>query len=115
MAESLIVNHINGKNNFIVVPASSTEAETFASTFLDGGYGVYELFGDSGSDTVAVAPDDINIMFKNTSTGMKSYLTAKVAATVTDEQIFAVLMGLTLNGVLIDEAYVISRKTATRW
>lgn len=115
MAESLIVNNINGKNSFITVPTTEANATAFASTFLGGAYAVYEKALDSGNDTVAVAPDDLNIMFKNKASGKKGYMSIKVASTKPDETIFNALMGLTLNGVLIDEAYVISRKTATRW
>lgn len=113
MAKSLIINNINGKNSFIEVPTTDANATTFAQTFLDGAYAVYESVLQSGSDTVATAPDDVNIMFKNKASGKKGYMSIKTSSS--DETIFNALMGLTLNGVLIDEAYVITRKTATRW
>lgn len=114
MAKSLIINTLNGKNSFIPVPCADTEATAFAQTFLDGAYAVYKkTMTTAGSDVVPVA-DDMNIMFKNKASGKKSYMTIKVLPTRTDESVFAVLMGLTLNGVMIDEAYVISRRQATR-
>lgn len=115
MAKSMIINQINGKNTFIAVPCASAEAAAFATTFLDGAHVVYEFGSLEGASDVVVAVDDVNIMFKNKASGKKSYMTIKVAPTRTDESIFAVLMGLTLNGVLIDEAYVISRRSATRF
>lgn len=115
MAKSLIINAINGKNAFISVPCASTEASAFATTFLDGAYAVYELNSTTATSDIVVAADDVNIMFKNKASGKKSYMTIKVDPSTTDEAIFTVLMGLTLNGVLIDEAYVISRRSATRF
>lgn len=113
--QSLIINQLNGKNTFIKVPCASTEASTFATTFLDGAYAVYELAMTTAVSDVVTAADDVNIMFKNKASGLKSYMTIKVAPTRTDESIFAVLMGLTLNGIVIDEAYIISRRSATRF
>lgn len=114
MAKSLIINQINGKNSFITVPTGATEAEAFATEFLDGAYGVYGLDSTTSASDVFTTLDEVNIMFKNKTTGLKSYLTALVEPTKTDEAIFAGLMGLTLNGVLIDEAYVLRRATAKR-
>lgn len=114
--KSLVINRVNGKNNFVTLPCASADASTFAGTFLDGEYAVYEVDSMVGaSDVVAVAPDIANVMFKNKASGKKGYASLMVEATKTDEQIFAVLMGLTLNGVLIDEAYVLSRRTATKF
>lgn len=115
MAKSLIINQINGKNTFITVPCANVEASSFATTFLDGAHAVYELAMTTAANDVITAADDVNIMFKNKASGKKSYMTIKVAPSRTDESIFAVLMGLTLNGVLIDEAYVISRRASTRF
>jgi hypothetical protein len=116
MAESIIVNRISGKNKFITVPTDSTNAVAFAGTFLEGEYAVYEKDTVIGaSDVVGSAPDLLNVMFKNKTSGLKGYATLSVKKTTTDEAVFAVLMGLTLNGVLIDEAYVISRRQADRW
>lgn len=115
MAKSLIINQINSKNTFLSVPCTSALASTFASTFLDGAYAVYELNSTTATSDIVVSADDVNIMFKNKASGKKSYMTVKVEPSTTDEAIFTVLMGLTLNGVLIDEAYVISRRSATRF
>lgn len=115
MAKSLIINQLNGKNSFLTVPCSDTLAATFATTFLAGAYAVYQYVMTSSVSDVVVAADDVNIMFKNKASGKKSYMTIKVDPSTTDEAIFTVLMGLTLNGVLIDEAYVISRRSATRF
>lgn len=113
--KSLIVNNLNGKNYFIPVPCNDEKATTFATTFLGGAYAVYAHYMTTAGSDVVTACDDVNIMFKNKASGKKGYMSIKVATTRTDEQIFSILMGLTLNGVLIDEAYVISRKTATRF
>ena len=113
--KSLIINAINGKNTFIQVPTDATEAETFATTLLDGAYAGYELAMTTAGNDVLTAVDDVNIMFKNKASGKKSYMTIKVEPNRTDESIFAVLMGLTLNGIVIDEVYVITRRSSTRF
>lgn len=115
MAKSLIINQLNGKNTFISVPTDNTNAAGFASTFLDGAYAVYELTDTTVGSATYAALDDVNIMFKNKTSGSKSYMTIKVEPTKTDEAIFTAVMGKTFNGVLIDEAYVISRREATRF
>lgn len=115
MAESIIVNRVNGRNKFISVPTDATNAQSFATDFLEGLWAVYSHDSSVGSDVVGTAPDVVNVMFKNTTTGAKGYATIYVAKTKTDDQIFSTLMGLTLNGVLVDEAYVISRRTAERY
>lgn len=114
--KSLVINRVNNKNNFVTLPCGSAEAASFAGAFMDGEYAVYEIDSVVGSsDVVATAPDVANVMFKNKASGKKGYASLMVDATTTDEQIFSVLMGLTLNGVLIDEAYVLGRRTATRF
>lgn len=116
MAESLIVNAVNGKSQFVTVPCSDTDADAFAVEFLEGAYAVYAQTSIVGaSDTVAVAPDDVNIMFKNKTSGRKGYMTIKVDATTTDGMVFSALIGKTLNGINIDEAYIIKRVTAKKY
>ena len=115
MGKSLIINRIGGKNKFVTVPCDMATASTFASTFLEG---EYQVFGDPilfGTDTVTVAPDVVNVMFKNKATQDKSYMTLYVKATLDDDSFFASIMGMTLNGVLIDEAFILSRKTSERF
>lgn len=115
MGKSLIINRIGGKNKFITVPCDMAVAATFADTFLEGEYQVFGEPGLFGTDTVTVAPDVVNVMFKNKTTGDKSYMTLHVKATLGDDSLFASIMGMTLNGVHIDEAYILSRKTSERF
>jgi len=115
MAESIIINRIGGKNKFITVPTDLAGASAFAGVFLEGEWATYEKGTPEGSDVVTVAPDAVNLMYKNKATGLKGYATILVKATKSDSAIFTALMGLTLNGVLIDEAYILSRKTVERF
>lgn len=117
MAKTLIQNVVNGKNSFISVPTDATNAEAFATDFLDGMWAIQDLkMTTAGTSTFAQGLlDEMNIVFKNTTTGKKSYATFLIEKTKTDEAVFAALMGLTLNDVLIDEVYSLRRKTAIKY
>lgn len=107
--KTMIINRVNGKNNTIYVPTDDVNANTFATNFLDGEFQVLKFASEAGSDVVASCYD-VNLMFKNVASGMKSYMSMLVPVTKTEEDIFTVLKGLTINGILIDEVYIISMK-----
>ncbi len=112
MGKSLIVNRVNGKNHTFAVPAGETEADTFASTFLDGEYQVLKKGSVVGTDTETDWLD-VNLMLKASATGLKTYMNILVKTSKTEEDIFSAVIGLNINGVLVDEAYVISMRHIT--
>lgn len=114
MAKSLIINVVNGKSSFISVPTTEVNAQAFATDFLDGAFATYELAMTTAGNDVYTALDEVNVMFKNSASGLKSYATFYIEPSKTDDALFATLMGLTLNGVLIDQAYILSRRQAKR-
>lgn len=107
--KTMIINRINGKNNTIYVPTDDVNAQAFATGFLDGEYQVLKFASEAGNDVVA-SVYDVNLMVKNTTSGVKSHMSMYVPVTKTEEDIFNVVKGLTINGVLVDEVYIISMK-----
>ncbi len=112
MAKSIIINRFNGKNHTITLPATDTVAATFAQNVLEGEYKVYAFDTEVGLDT-ETSYKEMQVMVKNTTSEMKTYLNLKVKSTKSEEDVFAAVIGLTVNGILIDEAYVISNKLIT--
>ncbi|MDP3466028.1 MAG: hypothetical protein Q8R86_09700 [Sulfuricurvum sp.] len=115
MAKSYIVNRLNGKSKTYAVPTTAVNAQTFATTFLDGEFAIYEPASIVGSDVVAVAPTLFNVMFKDTTTDMKGYASLLVPANKTENDLFTAMMGLTLNGVHIDYVSTMSQRVAEQF
>lgn len=112
MAKSIIINRFNQKNHQITLPCDDTVAGAFATALLDGEYQVLKFDTTLGND-VETSYKEMQIMVKNTTTQNKHYLNLKVKTNKSEEDVFAVLIGLTVNGMLIDEAYVISNRLVT--
>ncbi|MDD5400759.1 MAG: hypothetical protein PHQ93_06210 [Sulfurimonas sp.] len=110
--KTMVINRVSGKNNTIYVPTDATNAQSFATTFLEGEYQVLSFVGEAGNDVVTTCYD-CNVMVKNTTTGLKAYLSFLAASNKTEEDIFTALKGLTINGVHVDEIYMISMKKVT--
>ena len=106
MAKSLIVNTLGGKRKFVYVPCNDVKAATFASTFLDGEYGVYAKESGFGTDSGITAANSVKVFGRDTTnfTSMTLAFTAK--STKTDEEIITSLKGKTFNGVKFDEVSV---------
>ncbi|MDD2651722.1 MAG: hypothetical protein PHX44_01650 [Sulfurimonas sp.] len=113
MSKSLVINRFSGKNHSITLPCDDTVAATFASAVLDGEFAVYSLATTSGASDVETSYKDMQIMVKNSTTAEKTYLNIKVKANKSEEDVFAVLIGMTINGVVVDEAFVISNRLIT--
>ena len=109
MGKSMIVNRISGKNNTFYLPTDGANAATFATNFLDGEYQVLTFESESGNDVVT-SYYEVGCMVKNTTTGFKTYLNMLVAGNKTEEDIFNVLKGLTINTVLVDEIFIMGMK-----
>jgi len=108
MAKSMIRNRINGKTKTFYVPTSATNAEDFCTNFLDGEYEVLSFTSTEGSDAVTVA-NDVNVMVKDTA-GQKTYFSFLADSAKDEDAIFTALNGLTINGVLVSEAYILGMK-----
>lgn len=108
MAKTLIRNKLGEKNKSFYVPTNDTNALAFASDFLDGEYEVLEMVGTSGSDVVTIA-NDVNVMVKS-ATGTKTYFSFLADNTKNEDEIFTALKGLTINGVLVEQAYILGMK-----
>lgn len=107
--KTMLINRVSGKNHTIYLPTDDTNALAFATNFLDGEYQVLKFASEAGND-VETSVYDVNLMVKNTTSGIKSYMSMYTSVTKTEEDIFNVLKGLTVNGVLVDEVYIISMK-----
>ncbi len=112
MAKSIIVNKINQKNHHISVPCDGTNAGTFAALVLDGEYEVYEYDTELGTET-ETSYNDVQLMVKNSTSKEKSYLNLKCKANKTEQDIFGVVIGLTINDTVVDEAFIISQRLVT--
>lgn len=111
MARSIIKNQVGEFKQTINVPASPTNAASFADAVLDGFYEVYSEGATSGSDAVTDAAE-VNAMVKNTA-GVKTYVSFLADSSKTTAEILTGLKGLTINGVHVDEAVILSFKPVT--
>jgi len=111
--KSLILNRINEKNKMFNVPTDETNAAAFASEFLEGEYIVYKFDQEIGTTDTETDVLDTNVMVKNSTTGEKTYFRSYLKSTVSHEDLFATLNGLTINGVVGDEFYVVGQSSVT--
>lgn len=109
MAKSMILNRFNGKTNTIYVPADASTAGAFASALLDGEYQVLSLDTELGNDT-ETAYQEVQVMVKNSTTQDKTYVNMKCKTNKSEDEIFTVLKGLTINGIHIDECYMMAQR-----
>lgn len=106
-SKSLIKNKINGKVRVYPVPVDAAGATTFATDMMDGELAVYSLANTIGNETVTEAPIKLNVMMSNT-TGDKAYANFVIPSTKTENDLFGVLKGKTINGVLVDYCVALS-------
>lgn len=112
MAKSIVVNRFNGKNHHISLPCADTVAATFAADVLDGEYQVFQLDTELGTET-EVSYKEMQVMVKNSTSKMKTYLNMKVKTSKNEQDVFSALIGLTINGIIVDEAFIISDRLVT--
>ena len=112
---TLLQNVVNGKKSSYFLPCTPAQAVTFAETFLDGEYITYESKGKTGSDAVTVAPVIFSVMMKNSNTEEKTYANFVLPANKTENDLFAVLIGKTLNGVLVDYVSTIKQTVCEKF
>jgi hypothetical protein len=115
MARSLITNRVNGQKKTYAVPTDAVNAQSFAETFLEGEYAIWKSEAKSGSDVVAVAPTLINVMMKDSTTDQKTYASFVIPANKSEDDLFAVLLGKTLNGVNVDYVVTLTQRICEKF
>lgn len=111
MPKTLIVNRVNGSTSTISIPATVALAESFATAFLDGEYAIYESVAKVGSDVVATAPTSLNLKWwSDENPRDKAFATLLIPANKTENDLFAVMKGLTLNGVKADNIEAMTQR-----
>lgn len=88
------------------LPMTSANAVTFADSVLEGTYSIFELDSTSGVDNDTSA-FDVQLQFRNSGTGKKGYFRGIVKNSVNPDEIQTAFIGLTINGILIDEVVMI--------
>ena len=106
--KTMIRNKLGNRIKTIYVPASDTDAKTFAEDFLEGEYEVLSYVDSTGSDAVTTA-NDVNIMIK-AADGAKTYFSFLADTTHDEDAIFTALKGKTFNGVKADELYILGMR-----
>lgn len=105
--KSLIRNALGEKIVSHYVPMTPANAETFASTFLEGTYKVYQAGAEVGTD-VATTANDVLVFVSNTISNKKSYLRFIAPFNKSESDIRTTLIGLTVDGILIDYVSIIN-------
>lgn len=108
MAKSLIRNALGDKVVNHYVPMSATNADAFATKYLEGTWKVYTAKSETGSDTGVVAANDATIFVTDTTTGKKAYLRMLVNVNKSEADIRAALTGLTIDGFVVDKVVIIN-------
>ncbi|MCX6073351.1 MAG: hypothetical protein NTY39_03450 [Campylobacterales bacterium] len=105
--KSMIINALGDivVNNYL--PMSATNADAFATKYLDGTWKVLLARPDVGTDTALLAYDT-KVFVKNSASGVNGYFNMIVKSTVSETDIKTALMGITVNGGLVDHVSVIS-------
>ncbi|SFV58274.1 hypothetical protein MNB_SM-7-1321 [hydrothermal vent metagenome] len=111
MARSMIRNKLGAKTKTFYVPATDEQAQSFATDFLEGEWSVLSFVGEEGSDAVTTA-NDVNVMVKATD-GAKTYFSFLADSSKDEDAIFTALKGLTINGVKVEEAYILGMRPVT--
>ncbi len=109
--ELLVKNKLGTKVSTFRLPCDDIVGSAFCTAFLDGEYAGYQKVGVTGSD-VATSYNDVSLMVKNTA-GLKTYLNLAVKSTVSENEIYSALSGLTFNGVVANEMAIIKMRAVT--
>ncbi|ARU48307.1 hypothetical protein [Sulfurospirillum diekertiae] len=109
MAKTLIKNKLGAKTSSFNLPCDDTVASGFCASFLDGEYVGYAETSKTGTDT-PTSYNLVNVVISNTA-GLKAYLSMAVKSGKSEDDIYAVLAGLTFNGVKADNISIISMRS----
>jgi hypothetical protein len=116
MPKTLLTNRVNGKTKTYAVPATPALAEAFATEFLAGEYAIYKSVAKVGNDTVAVAPTLISVKFwADANPNNKGFANFVIPSTKTESDLFAAMVGLTLNGIKIDQVASMSQRICEKF
>lgn len=114
--KTLLTNRVNGKTKTYALPVDAAGAQTFAEGFLEGEYAIYQSEGKTGSDVVTEAPTMISVAFwADANPRNRGYANFVIPSTKTENDLFTVLVGKTLNGILIDQVSTISQKVCDKF
>lgn len=108
MAKTMIRNALGEKIVSHTLPMSTANAITFADKYLEGTYKIYEASVDMGSDAGVVLAYDVIAFVKNEATGKKAYLRFIAKSTKNEAEIRTALMGMTINGILVDYVSILN-------
>lgn len=109
MAKTLIKNKLGAKTSSFNLPCDDTVASAFCASFLEGEYVGYAETSKTGTDTPAPY-NLVNLVISNTL-GLKAYLSLAVKSAKSEADIYAVVAGLTFNGVKADNVSIISMRS----
>lgn len=107
--KSLVKNKLGAKTSTFTLPCDDTVAIAFCADMLDGEYAVYAETSKLGTDT-AVGYNQVSLVISNTL-GLKTYLNLAVKLGKSEADIYAVLAGLTFNGVKAENISIISMRS----
>lgn len=110
--KSLIRNQLGNTIRSFNLPCDSTVAETFATNNLDGEYAIYESEGIAGND-VETQVNQVTSTLKNTTSDKKITIDFYAKSTLSEDEIRTALVGTTINGVSVDEVYIIGMRAYT--
>jgi len=113
---TMVLNTVNAKTSTYFLPCTSAQATAFASAFLEGEYAVYEKApADVGTETVTVAPTLFSVKMRDDTTKDIAFANFVVPASKTENDLFAVLMGKTLNGIHVDFVETVSQRICDKF
>lgn len=108
MAKCMVINQLGDKTVRHYLPMSSANAVTFATDMFDGTWKVFKETSKIGSDAAVVSAKEVAVQLVNTTSGAKTYLRFIAKSSLSTDEIRAALMGLTVNGVLVDKVVFIN-------
>lgn len=107
MPKVLIKNALGDKVINSYLPMTPANAATFCADILEGTYKVFEATTEAGNDTGVTLAYDTQLQVRNVTTGKKTYLRFIAKSNKNPDDIQTALIGLTINGILVDEVVII--------
>lgn len=113
--KTMVLNTVNAKTSTYFFPCTAEQAQAFCTEFLEGEYAVYEKSGEEGNETVAVAPTLFSVKMRDETTKDIAFANFVVPASKTENDLFTVLLGKTLNGVKVDYVETVSQRICEKF
>lgn len=109
MAKFLVNNKLGAKNTgFNVASTGLAPVQSFCDAHLEGEYVLFERTSVSGNASVPENYLDTTITVKNKTGGEKATFRALFKETTDEVAISAALFGKVINGINVDEVYIIN-------